>query len=373
MNDLDQAFMRRALELARRAYGHVSPNPLVGAVLVKAGRVIGEGYHHRAGLPHAEIEAIRAAEKAGHRTKGATLYVTLEPCCSHGRTPPCTNAILASGVARVVVAAIDPNPRHRGRGLKLLRRRGVRVESGVLQPEATQMNEAFNHWVVKREPFVVVKSAMTLDGKIATASGESRWITGPAARAKGMWLRQGADAILVGIRTVIADDPSLTIRREQGCGFRRPKSPLKRVVLDSLARTPLTAKLVRDSHAADTIVVVAESAPRRRVRALSERVTVWQAPSADGRIDLSWLLAQLGQGGITQLLVEGGGEVNAAFLQARRVQRVAFFYAPKILGGRDAKRAVAGTGFPSLDEAPRLSVLQWERIGADLFLTGLVS
>lgn len=208
----DESFMRRALALARRGYGTTSPNPMVGAVLVKGGRIIGQGWHHCAGEPHAEIEALRNAERRRNSPEGATLYVTLEPCCTHGRTPPCTAAIKAAGIKRVVVAAKDPNPQHAGRGFLILRRAGIEVEHGVLAEEATKLNEALNHWIVQRTPFVTVKAAMTLDGKIATASGESKWITGEEARAEGMRLRAGADAILVGVNTVLADDPSLTVR-----------------------------------------------------------------------------------------------------------------------------------------------------------------
>ena len=208
----DARFMRVALRLARRGYGATSPNPMVGAVLVQGGRVIGRGWHRRAGGPHAEIEALRDARGRGQAVKGATLYVTLEPCCTHGRTPPCTDAIRAAGISRVVAGAIDPNPRHAGRGFTRLREAGIAVTHGVLAGDCARLNEAFNHWIVRRTPFVTVKAGMTLDGKIATASGESRWITGEKARACGMKLRQGADAILVGINTVLADDPSLTVR-----------------------------------------------------------------------------------------------------------------------------------------------------------------
>ena len=199
---MDETHLRQALRLARRAYGFTSPNPLVGAVLVKDGAVIGRGWHHRAGEPHAEIEALREATHQGHSPADATLYVTLEPCCTHGRTPPCTEAIIAAGVRRVVVAAADPNPEHAGRGFELLRRAGVEVASGTLAAEAGRLNEAFNHWIVHRTPFVTVKAAMTLDGKIATASGESKWITGEQSRAFAMKLRAEHDAILVGINTV---------------------------------------------------------------------------------------------------------------------------------------------------------------------------
>ena len=221
----DAHFMRLALRLARRGYGTTSPNPMVGAVLVKGGKIIGRGWHRRAGGPHAEIEALRDAQKRGHNPRGATLYVTLEPCCTHGRTPPCTEAIIAAGIKRVVVGAIDPNPKHAGKGFKILQRAGIAVKSFELassrgsrsdSPHRTatnaRLNEAFNHWIVHRTPFVTVKAAMTLDGKIATASGESKWITGEKARAYGMKLRQGSDAILVGINTILADDPSLTVR-----------------------------------------------------------------------------------------------------------------------------------------------------------------
>ena len=209
--ELESDFIRRALRLARRGYGTTSPNPLVGAVVVKQGEVIGQGWHRRAGGPHAEIEALLDAERKGHSPRGATLYVTLEPCSTLGRTPPCTDAIIAAGIKRVVVGATDPNPAHAGRGFSILKRAGIAVTPGIYAGDCARLNEAFNHWIVNGTPFVTVKAAMTLDGKIATASGESKWITGEKARAYGMKLRQGADAILVGINTVLADDPSLTL------------------------------------------------------------------------------------------------------------------------------------------------------------------
>jgi diaminohydroxyphosphoribosylaminopyrimidine deaminase/5-amino-6-(5-phosphoribosylamino)uracil reductase len=265
--------MRLALRLARRGYGATSPNPMVGAVLVKGDRIIGQGWHHGAGDPHAEVEALREAQTRGHNARGATLYVTLEPCCTHGRTPPCTDAIKAAGIKRVLVGATDPNPRHGGKAFKILQRAGIAVVHGVLAEECARLNEAFNHWIVHRTPLVTVKAGMTLDGKIATASGESRWITGEKARACGMKLRQGSDAILVGIETVLADDPSLTVRnpKPETRGpkeIRSPKSEghkLQRVILDSRGRTPLKAKVVSDEHAALTTIVVSRQAPRRRV------------------------------------------------------------------------------------------------------------
>ncbi|MGA2279370.1 MAG: bifunctional diaminohydroxyphosphoribosylaminopyrimidine deaminase/5-amino-6-(5-phosphoribosylamino)uracil reductase RibD [Verrucomicrobiota bacterium] len=422
----DAHFLRLALRLARRGYGMTSPNPMVGAVLVKGGKIVGRGWHRRAGLPHAEIEALRDAQKRGHNPRGATLYVTFEPCCTHGRTPPCTDAIIAAGIKRVVVGAMDPNPKHSGRAFKILKCAGIEVTSlgkgrarhsvravpGLarqrraedctpyqsLADECIRLNDAFNHWIVHRTPFVTVKAAMTLDGKIATASGESKWITGGAARAYGMKLRQGADAVLVGINTILADDPSLTARTKMDDRRWKMGNPICRIILDSRARTPLAAKVVSDKHAALTTIVVSKSAPKNRVAALAERVKVIVAPTAKvGRvtpcapfsgdnlrsrraedcapyqqIDLRWLMRKLGAENITSLLVEGGGEVNASFLLGSLAHRVAFFYAPKILGGRDARKAVAGEGARNLAEAIQLHDVAWKRLGPDLLLTARV-
>jgi diaminohydroxyphosphoribosylaminopyrimidine deaminase / 5-amino-6-(5-phosphoribosylamino)uracil reductase len=363
--------MRLALRLARRAHGQTSPNPMVGAVLVWKGSIIGQGWHHRAGQPHAEIEALRDADAKGHAVAGATLYVTLEPCCTHGRTPPCTDAIIAARIRRVVAGATDPNPAHRGRGFEALQRAGISVTAGVLAGPAEHLNEAFNHWIVHHTPFVTVKAAMTLDGKIATASGESRWITGEKARAWAMKMRADSDAVLVGINTVLADNPSLTIRAARPAQRPPTDSHLRRVILDSKARTPLDARVVCDEYAHLTILVVTQPAPARRVRALSRKVDVWTAPSA-GRIELPWLLQKLGRENVTRLLVEGGGEVNASFLMSGLAQRIDFFYAPKILGGRQALKAVGGAGASSLAEALALREIQWRRLGDDLLLTARV-
>jgi diaminohydroxyphosphoribosylaminopyrimidine deaminase/5-amino-6-(5-phosphoribosylamino)uracil reductase len=381
--------------LAQRGYGMTSPNPMVGAVLVKGGKIIGRGWHRRAGLPHAEIEALHDAQKHGRHPKGATLYVTLEPCSTHGRTPPCTDAIIAAGIKRVVIGATDPNPKHAGRAYKILRRAGIEVAGSSRRDDRTarravptgltekceRLNEAFNHWIVHRTPFVTVKAAMTLDGKIATAGGESKWITSGPARACGMKWRQGADAILVGVNTIVADNPSLTIRsRKSEAGSQNKHSRLRRIILDSLARTPVTAKVVSDEFAALTTVVISKRAPKSRVAALAKRVNVIVAPATnsilktqDSKLDLGWLLKRLGAENITSLLVEGGGEVNASFLLGGLAQRVAFFYAPKILGGRDARKAVAGEGAKSLSEAHQLRDVEWKRIGPDLLLTARVA
>ncbi len=373
---MERHYLRLALRLARRGYGTASPNPMVGAVLVKGGQIIGRGWHHRAGEPHAEIEALRDAQARGRKVRGATLYVTLEPCCTQGRTPPCTEAIKTAGIKRVVAGAIDPNPRHGGRAFSILRRAGIAVVHGVLAEECARLNEAFNHWIVRRTPLVTVKAGMTLDGKIATASGESRWITGEEARAYGMKLRQGSDAILVGINTVLADDPSLTARGAKAEGDEAQVGVagqrLRRIVLDARGRTPLEAKIVSDVYASLTTVVVSKQAPKKRVAALAQRVRVLVAPSSGGEINLRWLLRRLGSENVTSLLVEGGGEVNASFLLPGLAQRVAFFYAPKILGGRDSRRAVAGPGARTLAESLSLTDLEWRRLGPDWLLSARV-
>ncbi len=405
VDSADLASLREAMRLAKRGYGATSPNPMVGAVLVKGDKIIGRGWHRRAGLPHAEIEALRDAHKRGHSPRGVTLYVTLEPCSTHGRTPPCTDAIIAARINRVVIGATDPNPKHSGRAFKIFRRAGIEVvwwgerpcepkwkqEHGLsatspqlshqkLADECLRLNEAFNHWIVHHTPFVTVKAAMTLDGKIATASGESKWITGEKARAFGMRLRRGADAVLVGINTILADDPSLTVRRPKAEG-RSPKdgNRLRRIILDSRARTPLTAKVVSDEFAALTTIVVSRHAPEDRVAALASRVRVLVAPTnpkseiRNPKLDLSWLLRKLGAENVIGLLVEGGGEVNASFLLGGFAQRVVFFYAPKILGGRGARKAVAGDGVATLEEAVPLRNLEWRKVGGDLVLTGLTA
>ena len=378
MSSVEEHFMRIALRLARRGFGTTSPNPTVGAVLVKNGKIIGCGRTTPVGGPHAEIQALKDAQQRGHAPNGATLYATLEPCCTQGRTPPCTDAIVAAGIKRVIVGATDPNPKHSGKGFTILKRSGLEVLSGVLSEDCSKLNESFNHWIVHRTPFVTVKAAMTLDGKIATANGESKWITGDKARTYGMKLRQGSDAILVGVNTVLADNPSLTVRTIKS-GKWTTIAPIRRIVLDSLARTPLNAKVITDEQRSLTTIVVSENAPRQRAAALAKRVKVLVAPSRgfkvrDSRreIDLRWLLHKLGSDDVTSLVVEGGGEVNASFLLGGLAQRVALFYAPKILGGRDARKAVGGEGVLRLEDALELQEVDWRKLGRDLLLTARV-
>jgi diaminohydroxyphosphoribosylaminopyrimidine deaminase / 5-amino-6-(5-phosphoribosylamino)uracil reductase len=359
-------FMREALRLAQRGYGCTSPNPMVGAVLVKGAKIVGRGWHRAAGGPHAEIEALGDAANRGTDARGASLYVTLEPCCTRGRTPPCTEAIIAAGVRNVIIAATDPNPRHAGRGYEVLRRAGINLTDGVLADESTRLNESFNHWIVRRTPLVTVKAAMSLDGKIATRTGESKWITSPVSRKRAMKLRQGADAILVGVNTVLRDDPGLTVR------LPGVSKNLRRIILDSQARTPLDSRVVSDEYAQFTTVVATKAASAQRVTALERKVQVWRAPACEDRIDIGWLLDQLGDQEVTSLLVEGGGEVNASFLLGGFAQRVAFFYAPMLIGGAQAVKATAGDGILDASQGLKLTDVQWERLGRDLLLTARV-
>lgn len=372
MTDLD--WMQLALRLARRGYGHTSPNPMVGAVLVHRNREIGRGWHRRAGEPHAEIEALNQARARGANPAHSTLYVTLEPCSTQGRTPPCTDAIRAAGVQRIVVGATDPNPKHAGRGLTLLRRAGIAVEAGLLESECATLNEPFNHWIVHRTPWVTVKAAMTLDGKIATAAGQSRWITGERARAHAQRLRLGHDAILVGIQTILADDPQLTVRLPitRNAPSAHPPKTLRRLVLDAHARTPVSARVIADDPQHATTIVVSSNAPAKRVNALAKQVNVLVAPSCQGRLDLAWLMNRLGQESVTSLLVEGGGEVQSSFLLGGLTHRIAFYYAPKILGGRHDRKAVAGIGAREWNEIVSLSEIHHRRLGPDLFLSARV-
>lgn len=361
--------MRRAIQLAKRGYGHVSPNPMVGAVLTRRGSILGEGWHRKAGEAHAEVAALNDARQRKKKINGATLYVTLEPCSTTGKTPPCTKAILDSDLNRVVVACLDPNPKHAGRGIRILKKAGLKVTTGLLEEQAIALNRPFFHWIQHRRPWVTVKAAMTLDGKIATATGASKWITGPEARRHAMKLRFGMDAMLVGIETVLADDPSLTVRLGK---TTQPSKQLMRLVLDSKARTPVDSKLVTDPWKDWTRIVVSQSAPRKRVKALQSLVEVWESPHR-GRIHLDWLLDRMGSEGITSLLVEGGGQVNAAFLEERLVQAVAFYYAPKILGGEHSRKAVSGKGAQTLQEAVRLEDARWKKVGQDLVMQALVA
>ncbi len=361
--------MARAMALARRAEGRTSPNPLVGAVLVQGDRVVGEGFHERAGLPHAEAVALAAA---GEAARGATLYVNLEPCAHFGRTPPCADAIVAAGVRRVVAACGDPNPLVAGRGFARLRAAGVEVTEGVLAEEARALNETFFHYVTTGRPFFLLKAAMTLDGKIATAAGRSRWITGPEARAEVHRLRASLDAVLVGVGTVLADDPLLTARTPGG------RDPV-RVVADSLLRLPAESRVLNPDSPAPLWVATTEAGWRARGPALlaaarrrGAACEVLVLPAREGRVDLAALAAELARRRVTSVLAEAGATLNAALLAAGLVDKVAFFLAPAIVGGEAAPGPVGGAGVAELASSWRLEGIRVRPVGADLLVTGYV-
>jgi diaminohydroxyphosphoribosylaminopyrimidine deaminase/5-amino-6-(5-phosphoribosylamino)uracil reductase len=355
--------MKLALRLAARGAGWVSPNPMVGAVVVKEGQVVGRGYHRRAGAPHAEVEALAAA---GAAARGADLYVTLEPCNHQGKTPPCTQAILAAGVRRVIIAARDPNPQVTGGGADFLATRGLDVAMGLMAAEARRLNEAWLHYVNCKRPWVIAKAACSLDGKIATVGGESQWLTGEAARGLGHRLRHRVDAIVVGIGTILADNPQLTTRLPGGRG----KDPI-RIVLDSRLRLPLTARLLKLDSEALTWVATTSQAPPETIRAFTARgAQVLVLPADAGRVSLPALLAELGARQVQSLLVEGGAETLGTFFDRRLVNQFYFFYAPKILGGQLALGMVGGQGIVHLGEAHIAKNLSVRRVGGDLLVSG---
>ncbi len=357
----DENFMREALRIARNAEGRTSPNPLVGAVVVREGKIIAEGWHRRAGTPHAEVHALNMA---GELSKGATLYVTLEPCSHFGRTPPCARAIVDAGITRVVAAMTDPNPQVAGRGFDILRAAGIQVEVGLLEAEARRLNEVFLKWVTRKLPFVTLKFACSLDGKIATVGGESQWISGIESRTFTHHLRDINDAILVGVGTVLADNPSLTTRLVEG------KNPV-RVIVDSNARTPLDATVVTDKSAR-TIIAVTSNAPAEKLSELAACGVETICAGGGKRVDLEILMRELASRELTSVLVEGGGTIHFAMLNAGLVDKVFAFVAPKIIGGANALTAVAGAGFERLSDAARLKDLTTTRLGDDILISGYV-
>ncbi|MCL4503487.1 MAG: bifunctional diaminohydroxyphosphoribosylaminopyrimidine deaminase/5-amino-6-(5-phosphoribosylamino)uracil reductase RibD [Deltaproteobacteria bacterium] len=355
--------MKLALRLAARGAGWVSPNPMVGAVVVKDGQIVGRGFHRRVGAAHAEVEALR---QAGAAAQGADLYVTLEPCNHQGRTPPCTQAILAAGVARVIIATRDPNPQVAGGGAEYLKSQGVIAETGVLEAQAWRLNESWFYWTATGRPWVIAKAACSLDGKIATATGESQWLTGEAARAYGHRLRHQVDAILVGIETVLSDDPQLTARLPRGRG----KDPI-RVVLDSRLRLPLPAKLLHLESQAPTWVACTKEAPKEKIKAIKDLgAEVLVFPEEAGRVPLKPLLKLLGDQQVQSLLVEGGAEVLGGFFDEGLVNQFYFFFAPKILGGRTSPGVLGGEGISHLANALQATHLNMRRIAQDIMISG---
>ena len=362
MKSDDEKYMSMALRLAEKAKGRTSPNPMVGAVVVKGGRVIASGYHHRAGGPHAEAIALK---KAGTKANGATLYVTLEPCShTNKRTPPCTPLVLQSKVKRVVISMIDPNPRVSGGGIKTLRKAGIEVTTGVLGTEAKKLNEAYIKYITTGMPFVTLKIAQTLDGKIATASGESKWITGEKARAEGHRLRNSNDAILVGINTVLKDNPSLTTRLPGG------RDPI-RIIVDSRLRIPLNAKVITQRSSAKTCIAALDTMPKNKlVKLLDAGAEILLARGRKGHVDLKYLMKMLGSFGIASVLIEGGAEINASALRSDIVDKVVMFIAPRIMAGTDSLSCIGGSSPVTLSRTVMLHDVTSRFVGRDLMVEG---
>jgi diaminohydroxyphosphoribosylaminopyrimidine deaminase / 5-amino-6-(5-phosphoribosylamino)uracil reductase len=361
---VDETYMRRALALAGKGRGRTSPNPMVGAVLVKGGRVIAEGYHRRAGGPHAEAIALK---KAGPKASGATLYLNLEPC-SHldKRTPPCAPLIIKSRIKRIVIAMRDPNPKVSGRGIALLRRAGVQITEGVLKREALRLNEAYNKYVTTGRPFVISKTAMSLDGKIASSKGSTTWITGEKARQEVHRLRDQSDAVLVGINTVLTDDPRLTTRLPGANG-----RDAHRVILDSTLKIPVTARVLTQKSDAKTIIATTRRGHPNKIRALEQAgATVLIVKDQAGRVDLSELMTELGRIGITSVLIEGGGEINASVFRSGIVDKLVWFIAPKIIGRKDAVAVMEGSIGTDANQPVSVRDISITRIGEDIMLEG---
>jgi diaminohydroxyphosphoribosylaminopyrimidine deaminase/5-amino-6-(5-phosphoribosylamino)uracil reductase len=357
----DEELMRRAIGLAERGRYSTSPNPMVGAVIVRAGRIVGEGYHRRAGGPHAEIEALR---RAGKKARGSTLFTTLEPCSHRGRTGPCAIAIEEAGIVRVVAARRDPNPGVSGRGFRILRRSGIWVETGLLREESAIQNERFDGWVKTGRPFVLAKVAATLDGRIADSRGVSRWISGKPSRRRSLEWREEFDAILVGARTAVADGARLTRR----LGWNRT-TPQRRIVLDGRFAIPESAEIFRQPVGVEVWTACSNSGKERRLR--SRGVEVVFLPGRDGGVDLRKALARLGRESVTGLIVEGGTETLTRFHRARLIDRWAIFFSPRLLGGRDSFPLLAGAG-AALPKSRWLASVCVEELERDILVTGRV-
>lgn len=356
----DEQWMKRALHLAEAGRGKTSPNPVVGAVLVKRGKVVGEGYHARVGEAHAEIVALR---QAGEKARGAVLYLNLEPCAHFGRTPPCAPQVVKAGVKRVVIGMEDPNPVVNGKGTEALRKSGIAVKVGVLEKDCQRLNEAFCKYILKKEPFVVLKVAATMDGKIATRNGGSKWISGEASRRFVHQLRDQVDGVLVGIGTVLRDDPLLTTRKKEG-------SEPYRIVLDSQLKIPEEAKVFEHSPS-KVILATTESAPQEKIERMEKRgVRVLIVDSKEGRVDLRSCLSKLGEIGIMTLLVEGGSRVNGSFLDEGLIDKFLLFLSPKLIGDPQALGIFGGKGVANLKDSVALKEIKTKRIGEDIFVEG---
>lgn len=359
---MERKFMERAIWLAKKGTGWTNPNPLVGAVIVKEGEIIGEGWHERIGGLHAERNALENCKKD---PRGADLYVTLEPCCHYGKTPPCTDAIIRSGIRRVFIGCLDPNPKVAGKGAAILEENEIQVMTGVMEKECREINGVFFHYIQSDVPFVALKYAMTLDGKIATKTGESRWITGDEARRHVHRLRHRYAAIMAGIGTVIADDPMLNVRIENG------NDPV-RVICDSRLRIPETAKVVETARDIPTIIAICSGDPEKIQRLTDAGCQVWEMPEEKGHVSLKAVLRELRKHEIDSVLIEGGGVLNEAMVKSGYVNYVHAFVAPKIVGGESAKTPVEGEGIGKLSSALMLERMKIKKIGEDALLEGKV-
>ncbi len=363
--DFDRKMMRNSLRLAKRGQGFVSPNPMVGATIVKNGEIIGEGWHEKYGEAHAEINAIH---KATEPLVGATLYVSLEPCSHQGKTPACSLAIIQNKFSRVFIATLDSNPLVSGRGAKMLRQAGINVEIGLLEKEAKKLNEHFFHFIKTRRPFLALKTASSIDGKIATYQGESQWITNSDSRQYVHQLRRQYSAILVGINTVIADNPKLNIRLPK----TKVRQPL-RIVLDSSLRIPLDAKILNTSSSETWVASTPKASPRKIKQLENLGVKVLICPEENGQIDLHFLIEALGKANIDSLLIEGGGNVNFSFLKAQLVDKIYAFIAPILIGGSEAKTSLEGSGFSKLSDAISINNIHYRRFKNDLLIEAYTS
>jgi diaminohydroxyphosphoribosylaminopyrimidine deaminase / 5-amino-6-(5-phosphoribosylamino)uracil reductase len=362
----DSFFMKMALDLAKQGIGYTSPNPMVGAVVVKDGKIVGKGWHQIPGGPHAEVYAL---DDAGPKSKGADLYVTLEPCNHHGKTPPCTEKIIASGIRRVVMSMTDPNPDVAGGGARRLEQAGIKVDSGVCEKEARRLIEFFTKYVTTKQPFVILKIAATLDGQIATRTGDSKWVTGETSRKYVHELRHAVDAILVGVNTVKSDDPQLTTRLEG----KKGKNP-KRIILDTHLTIPEDAKVLHNASPSDTIIITGNSVSlEKRKRIEKTGVQILEAKIKNHLIDLNDLLLRLGQMRITSLLIEGGSRVAAETLKAGIVDKICFFYAPKILGGNDGVPMFGGPGSDLMSGSVPITDISLQRFDDDILVEGYIN
>ena len=359
---LDEDYMKQALRLARRGLGKTSPNPMVGAVIVKDNRIIGQGYHHHFGGKHAEINAI---ESAVEDVAGATMYVTLEPCCHYGKTPPCVEAIIRSNIGKVIIGALDPNPKVNGRGVEILNGHGIATRVGVLEKECRALNEAHFKYMTTGVPLITVKFAQTLDGRIATATGNSQWLSSPASRRLAHKLRTLHDAVMVGVGTVLTDNPQLTVRLVRG---RNPT----RIVLDSRLRIPLEAKVLMDQESAPTIIATTSGADEQKLSALRRmKIEVLVMPEDErGKVDIKYLLGILGQRGISSVLVEGGAETITSLLRLKLVDRLVVIVAPKLMG--KGIEAVGELNITDVSQTVKLSFSRVYRMGEDIVIEARV-